>query len=433
VANAFDTFLGRDARILGDGNFRILLLANITQALGSALVSPLLTSLTGPYGVSAAEIGLVMSVFTAPAILVIPLLGVLIDRYGRKPILVPALLLFGLSGTALAFTTDFTVVLALRALQGLGFAGILPVVITSIGDLYEGGEEATGQGLRFAVSGLSQAIFPVLAGGLVVLAWQYPFLLYSVAIPIALLVYIRFDDPHTPGDAKTDADGESEGADERTNGATNEEQPAEGTIRELVALASRTHVLAILLARGLPVIAWLGFFTYNSVLVVRVLEGTPQQAGVLVAAGSVAYAGAASQAGRLTTVLGGRTRPLYVANLALAVGVGLLAVALSYPIAGLGVVLAGIGFGITMSLYRSLVTGFASGPLRGKIVSLAEAGGRITATLTPIALGAVIASAAPLVGFGGAVRLAFLLIGAVGGLGGVLCVGVASRAAGSTL
>jgi hypothetical protein len=79
------------------------------------------------------------------------------------------------------------------------------------------------------------------------------------------------------------------------------------------------------------------------------------------------------------------------------------------------------------------VTGFASGPLRGKIVSLAEAGGRITATLTPIAMGGVIASATPLTGFGGAVRLAFLLIGAVGGLGGVLCVGVASRAAGSTL
>jgi MFS family permease len=228
VASTFDTFLGRDARILGDGNFRILLLANITQALGSALVSPLLTSLTGPYGVSAAEIGLVMSVFTAPAILVIPLLGVLIDRYGRKPILVPALLLFGLSGTGLALTTDFTVVLVLRALQGLGFAGILPVVITSIGDLYEGSEEATGQGLRFAVSGLSQATFPVLAGGLVVLAWRYPFLLYSVAIPIALLVYIRFDDPHTSGSAGTDA------SEDRKAGR---EEDTQGTIGELVVLA----------------------------------------------------------------------------------------------------------------------------------------------------------------------------------------------------
>jgi MFS family permease len=430
VASTFDAFLGSDARILGDANFRLLLLANVTQALGSALVSPLLTSLTGPYSVPATEIGLMMSVFTAPAILVIPLLGALIDRYGRKPILVPALLLFGVSGTALAVTTDFLAVLVLRALQGLGFAGILPVVITSIGDLYDGSEETTGQGLRFAVSGLSQATFPVLAGGLVVLAWQYPFLLYALAIPIALLVYARFEDPHVAGSAGTDTDADG-GA--NTDGNEDKDTGVWGTLGELYDLATRTHVLAILLARGLPVIAWLGFFTYNSVLVVDVLGGTPQQAGVLVAAGSAAYAGAASQAGRLTTVFGGRAYPLYGANLALASGTGLLAAAPSYSVAGLGVVLAGIGFGITMSLYRSLVTGFASGPLRGKLVSLAEAGGRITATLTPIAMGAVIAGVAPLAGFAGAVRLSFLLIGAIGGIGGVLCVRVASRTAGSTL
>lgn len=418
MANTFDTVLGSDARILADADFRLLLLANSTQALGSALVSPLLTSLTGPYGVPATEIGLMMSVFTAPAILVIPLLGALIDRYGRKPVLVPALCLFGVSGTALAFTTDFAVVLALRSLQGLGFAGILPVVITSIGDLYDGGEEATGQGLRFAVSGLSQAVFPIVGGGLVVLAWQYPFLLYALAIPVALLVYARFEDPHTAGSTDPGTDGKTD---------------TRGTLGELYELATHTHVAAILLARGLPVIAWLGFFTYNSVLVVRVLDGTPQGAGVLVAAGSVAYAGAASQAGRLTTALGGRAVVLYSANLVLAGGIGLLAAAPSFPIAGLGVVLTGVGFGVAMSLYRSLVTGFAPGPLRGKLVSLGEAGGRITATLTPIGMGVVIAGVEPIVGFAGAVRWAFVLIGAIGGLGGVVCVRLASRAAGSSL
>ena len=321
MANTFDTVLGSDARILADADFRLLLLANSTQALGSALVSPLLTSLTGPYGVPATEIGLMMSVFTAPAILVIPLLGALIDRYGRKPVLVPALCLFGVSGTALAFTTDFAVVLALRSLQGLGFAGILPVVITSIGDLYDGGEEATGQGLRFAVSGLSQAVFPIVGGGLVVLAWQYPFLLYALAIPVALLVYARFEDPHTAGSTDPGTDGKTD---------------TRGTLGELYELAIHTHVVAILLARGLPVIAWLGFFTYNSVLVVRVLDGTPQGAGVLVAAGSVAYAGAASQAGRLTTTLGGRAVVLYGANLVLAGGIGLLAAAPSFPIPASG-------------------------------------------------------------------------------------------------
>ena len=66
-------------------------------------------------------------------------------------------------------------------------------------------------------------------------------------------------------------------------------------------------------------------------------------------------------------------------------------------------------------------------------MSLGEAGGRITATLTPIGMGVVIAGVEPIVGFAGAVRWAFVLIGAIGGLGGVVCVRLASRAAGSSL
>lgn len=136
-----------------------------------------------------------ISFFTAPAIVGIPIAGVLADKYGRKSVVVPSLVLFGLAGAAIAFTTDFRIALGLRFLQGISFGGINPIIITSIGDLYTGSREATGQGLRLMASGLSGAIFSLIAGVLVVLAWQSPFLLYAIAIPIRVIVLIWFDEP----------------------------------------------------------------------------------------------------------------------------------------------------------------------------------------------------------------------------------------------
>mgnify|MGYP000078783745 CR=1 FL=1 len=88
---------------------------------GTALLSPVLDSLVDPFGTSASQVGLMMSFFTAPPIVVIPLAGLLADRYGRKPVIVTSLLLFGLAGSAIALTTNFQVVLGLRLLQGVAF------------------------------------------------------------------------------------------------------------------------------------------------------------------------------------------------------------------------------------------------------------------------------------------------------------------------
>ena len=66
---------------------------------------------------------------------------------------------------------------------------------TSLGDLYTGNKEATAQGFRISASGLTQTVFPVIAGAVVVIGWQYPILLYGMAIPIAMAVQHRFEEP----------------------------------------------------------------------------------------------------------------------------------------------------------------------------------------------------------------------------------------------
>jgi MFS family permease len=405
------SLVGDEAAVLHGREFQALLLANLLAPLGTALLSPILDSLIEPFGTSAANIGLMISAVTAPAIVAIPIAGLLSDRVGRKPVLVGSLLLFGAAGTAVALTTDFTVVLALRALQGIAFGGITPVIITSIGDTYDGTAEATAQGIRFTGSGLAQTAFPLFAGIVVAFGWQYPFLVYAIAFPIAITVVFWFEEPTDGADAGRP-----------TPSGTG------STVRRLVRLVRAPRALSLIVARGLPVMIWIGFITYNSIVVVRIVDGTPAQAGMLVAVGSFAYAAAAAQAGRVTAAFDSRFYPLVGANVCLGGGFALFLFAPTLSVAAAAIVVTGIGFGLALSLYRSIVTGLADESLRGSVVSVAESLGRAMATVTPVVMGAVIGLAEPTVGLQAAVRIAGLGIAAVSAGGGVACL-VAARLA----
>ncbi len=382
------SLIGQDSDVLLDRNFQLLLGVNLLAPLGVPLVSPILSSLTGPFGVSEATTGLLISAYTAPPIVLIPIVGMLADRYGRKPLMLTGILLFGIGGAGLALTTDFQVALGLRLVQGIGFAGLTPMIITAIGDSYQGTREATAQGLRFMTSGIYQAVFPLIGGALVVLAWQYPFLLYAMAFPIAVGVFIWFEEP-----ARRDDTAEATAT-----------VPPRQQVRDLLGLLSDPRVSSIVLARGIPMIVWIGFLTYNSIIVTNIIGGTPSEAGLLVTIDSVTLALGASQAGRISDIFDNRFRPLVLGHVAMGGGLSVMAMASSLVPAAIGVAFIGFGFGVTLSLYRSIVTGLASTELRGGIVSVAESFGRVTSSATPILMGAAVGGLVPVMGFGAAVR-----------------------------
>jgi ACDE family multidrug resistance protein len=114
--------------------------------LGTPSVAPAFPTIVRELGVSSGQVGLLIAVFTLPGIVMTPVLGILSDRYGRKKILVPALLLFGLAGGACAFARSFDILLALRFFQGMGAAALGTLNVTVIGDIYEGRERSTALG-----------------------------------------------------------------------------------------------------------------------------------------------------------------------------------------------------------------------------------------------------------------------------------------------
>jgi len=168
-------------------------------------------------------------------------------------------------------------------------------------------------------------------------------------------------------------------------------------------------------------LVWMGFVTYNSLVVVRLRGGTPTAAVITFAIGSLAYAVTASQSGRLVAAFDNRYALLTLANGSLGVGFATFLLAPSFLVAGLGILVLGAGFGVLLTLYRTIVTGLAGVNSRGGLVSTAEVFGRLVATATPVMMGAVIAVATPRVGLGPAIQAAGVGIAVVSSVGGVGC------------
>lgn len=418
----FITLFGTDANtVLDDMNVRLLLFANVVGVLGTALVSPLLSSLVDPFGARPSTIGLMISVFTAPGILFIPIAGSLADQLGRKSVIVGGLAIYGLAGGAISLATDFHVVLGLRLIQGIGYAGIVPVVITTLGDLYTGTEETAAQGLRFTTSGLSLTMFPLIAVALMVLGWEYPFLLFLSAIPAAVLVGLFLEEPTERIKI------ESNGGDPGCSVPTSEAKRDRGLyVRQLLQQASSAELLSIIVARSLAAVVLIGFLTYISIIIVELGGGTPQQAGIAVAVNSLVFAAAASQVGRISTRFP-LTVPLAGSTACLGLGMSIVSLSAAFWLLLAGSALLGVGVGVSLTIYRSIVTAYAPDTHRGALVSFSESAGRLATSITPIFMGSFIGATTPELGFDGAVRWAGLSVGALGMIGGFVCLVIWSR------
>jgi MFS family permease len=383
-----ETLFGEEGDVLREPRFQLLLFASVNGAMGIVLVSPILEALTGPFGVDEVGAGLLITAFVAPAIVGVPVLGALADRLGRRPVLSGSLAVVGIAGVAIAATTDYRVVLGLRVLQGFASGGIIPVAIASLGDFYDGAEEATAQGLRFTATGIVQAAVPIAAGALVGLAWQFPFLLYALAIPVAALVFLRFEEPATG-----DGDGR------------------EGYVRDLLWLLARPRVAATLAALMMPVFTYVTFLAYNSFLVVRVLGGTAGQAGVLLAVVNAAYALATSQAGRIDGFFDRRATPLVGAFAVLAVGMSTFGHAPNLLVAGAACAFMSVGGGLSASLLFSAVNARSPDAFRAGVVSVGQMVTRASTAVAPVAVGALIAALEAGLGNAAAIRNAFVVVG----------------------
>lgn len=119
------------------------------------------------------------------------LIGFLVDRWGRYPILIVSLLIFGLFGVQGYWADDIYALISTRFFFGLGVAGIMTTTSTSLADHYEGLHLRRMLGLQAGLMGLWGIGFQVCGGYLAESSWRSPFLLYAVAFPLVFLVILE--------------------------------------------------------------------------------------------------------------------------------------------------------------------------------------------------------------------------------------------------
>ncbi|XOF33331.1 MAG: MFS transporter [Candidatus Electrothrix sp. YB6] len=86
-----------------DRNLQIIFAVTLMGVLGVASITPAFPSIVAELALSPKDIGLLLTVFTVPGVILTPVLGILADRFGRRKVLAPCLFLFALAGTACAF------------------------------------------------------------------------------------------------------------------------------------------------------------------------------------------------------------------------------------------------------------------------------------------------------------------------------------------
>lgn len=182
-------------KIYLDTNLQIIFGITLTYIMGVAIITPAFPKIVKELNISAKDVGLLIAVFSFPGILVTPLLGVIADRWGRKRIIIPSLMLFGIAGGLCFFVRDFQLLLILRLIQGVGAAPLGSLTVTIIGDLYSGKELVAAMGYNSSVRSIGSASYPAIGGALAMMGWHYPFVLPVMAIPIGFLVLFNLKTP----------------------------------------------------------------------------------------------------------------------------------------------------------------------------------------------------------------------------------------------
>ncbi len=174
------------------------------MVLGNSMIIPVLPAIKSALKLTDLETSLIITLFSVPAGIIIPLAGFLSDRYGRKIIIAPALIIYGLGGIVAGLGAlflaqgSFKVILAGRVLQGIGAAGTAPIAMALCGDLFAGKDRSKSLGVIEAANGFGKVLSPILGALIGLIAWYATFLFFpAVVVPIVIALWFLVKEPES--------------------------------------------------------------------------------------------------------------------------------------------------------------------------------------------------------------------------------------------
>ena len=141
-----------------------------------------------------------------------PLYGKISDLYGRRPVLLFAIMTFMVGSLLAGASQSMTELIAFRGIQGLGAGGLMTLAFTIISDVIPPRDRGRYMGMFGAVFGLSSVAGPLVGGYFAQLGtsgWRW---IFYINVPLAIVAVIVITwvmrlVPHTRRDHKIDWSG----------------------------------------------------------------------------------------------------------------------------------------------------------------------------------------------------------------------------------
>jgi EmrB/QacA subfamily drug resistance transporter len=133
----------------------------------------------------------IVSAYLLTATAATPIYGKLSDIYGRRALLLPALALFAAASALCALSQTLAELIAARAVQGIGGAGLMSMAQAAIADVVSPRERGRYQGYMAGAWGVASIAGPILGGWVVdSLSWRW---IFWINLPVALLAMLLCD------------------------------------------------------------------------------------------------------------------------------------------------------------------------------------------------------------------------------------------------
>ncbi|MFG6148779.1 MFS transporter [Halobacillus sp. B23F22_1] len=171
----------------------------LVMTLGNSMLIPVLPIFEKKVGISSFQSSMIITSYSIAAIFLIPVAGYLSDRYGRKIVILPSLIIALIGGLIAGFASwkindPFTWIVIGRVLQGIGAAGATPIILPLVGDLYKDDDEKTSSclGIIETSNTFGKVLSPILGALFAAFLWFLPFFSISFFSLISIILVFFF-------------------------------------------------------------------------------------------------------------------------------------------------------------------------------------------------------------------------------------------------
>ncbi len=166
----------------------------LIMTLGNSMLIPVLPNIENQLNITKFQSSMIITIYSFSSIFLIPVAGYLSDRFGRKKIIIPCLIITGIGGAisgigSWLFPNPYWIIIAGRLIQGIGSSGAFPVVIPTVGDMYKDDNDVS-KGLEIIETSntFGKVLSPILGAFLATIVWFMPFIAIAVFVLISILL-----------------------------------------------------------------------------------------------------------------------------------------------------------------------------------------------------------------------------------------------------